>query len=133
MLGWAFGELLAVYTILYVLGGRKIGAANPDGLTCRTEIFALGLSRSYLAAEMRPALPARGRRGQKPPSIQDRLRLWRQNDQLRARRRRSRSCGVDRLDPAAVRYSADVGASGIQDQILATAMTEIPAFRVLNY
>jgi len=66
MLGWAFGELLAVYTILYVLGG-------------------------------------------------------------------SRSCGVDRLDPAAVQYSADVGASGIQDQILATAMTEIPAFRVLNY
>jgi hypothetical protein len=54
MLGWAFGELfLLVYTILYVLGGRDIGAGNPDGLTCRTEIFALGLSRSDLAAEMR--------------------------------------------------------------------------------
>ena len=53
MLGWAFGGRFAVYTIPYVLGGSEIVAAKPDGLTCRTEVFALGLSRSYLAAEMR--------------------------------------------------------------------------------
>jgi hypothetical protein len=55
LMGWALGELAVSYAILYMLAGREVILANSETLTCRTEIFGLGvgLARSYLVREMR--------------------------------------------------------------------------------
>jgi hypothetical protein len=53
LIGWAVGEASVGYTILYALGGRQIVLANSDTLTCRTQIFGIGLTRSYLVRDMR--------------------------------------------------------------------------------
>jgi hypothetical protein len=53
MIGWVIGEASAGYMILYALGGRQIVLANSETLTCRTQIFGIGLTRSYLVREMR--------------------------------------------------------------------------------
>jgi hypothetical protein len=53
LIGWAVGEASVGYRILYALGGRQIVLANSESLTCRTQIFGLGLTRSYLVREMR--------------------------------------------------------------------------------
>jgi hypothetical protein len=53
MLGWAFGESLVGYTVLYALAGKQVIVANPDALSCRTEIFGLGVSKSYLPREIK--------------------------------------------------------------------------------
>jgi hypothetical protein len=53
LLGWAFGELRVSYAILYMLGGREVILANSETVIRRTEIFGLGLAKSYLVPEMR--------------------------------------------------------------------------------
>jgi len=53
MMGWAFGEYFAGYTVLYALAGKQVIVASADGLTCRTEIFGLGSGKSYVAREIR--------------------------------------------------------------------------------
>jgi hypothetical protein len=50
--GWALGELAVSYAILYMLGGREVILANSESLSCKTEIFGLGLAKSYLVREM---------------------------------------------------------------------------------
>jgi len=53
LIGWAVGEASAGYMILYALGGRQIVLTNSETLTCRTQIFGMGLTRSYLVRDMR--------------------------------------------------------------------------------
>jgi hypothetical protein len=53
LVGWTFGELAVTYAILYAIGGREVVQANSDTLTVRTEIFRLGLAKSYRVHEMR--------------------------------------------------------------------------------
>ena len=53
MIGWAFGELSASYTLLYAVGGREVIVANPVTVTRRTKLFGLSWSKTYLVREMR--------------------------------------------------------------------------------
>jgi hypothetical protein len=53
LVGWTFGELAVSYAILYTIGGREVVLANSETLTKRTEIFGLGLAKSYRVSEMR--------------------------------------------------------------------------------
>ena len=53
LMGWVLGELWAAYAILYMVGGREIIQANAETLTCRTQLFGLGWSKTYLVREMR--------------------------------------------------------------------------------
>jgi len=67
MVGWAVGELMVGYLVLYALGGREIILANSEMLTCRKQIFGLGWARAYRVVEMRnlrfqPAESASNRR-----------------------------------------------------------------------
>lgn len=51
--GWTFGEFAVMYAILYAIGGREVIFASSGTLTCRTEIFGVGLAKSYQVREMR--------------------------------------------------------------------------------
>jgi hypothetical protein len=53
MFGWAFGEIVVGYTVLYAIGGREIILVSADTVTCRRQIFRLGVTQSYRASEMR--------------------------------------------------------------------------------
>lgn len=53
MIGWAFGEVVVTYIVLYAMGGREVILANSETVAIRTEIFRLGLAKSYLVREMR--------------------------------------------------------------------------------
>jgi hypothetical protein len=70
LIGWACGELWACFAVLYGLGGKQIIVANAETLTCRTEIFGVGRTRSYRALEMTNLCfqPTRGRGRSKRPS-----------------------------------------------------------------
>jgi hypothetical protein len=51
--GWTVGELAVTYAILYVIGGKEVILANSETLTCKRQIFGLGLAKSYVVREMR--------------------------------------------------------------------------------
>ena len=53
LVGWTVGELAVTYAILYVIGGKEVIFANSETLTCKTQIFGLGLAKSYVVREMR--------------------------------------------------------------------------------
>jgi len=51
--GWTFGEFAVMYAMLYAIGGREVIFASSGTLTCKTEIFGVGLAKSYQVREMR--------------------------------------------------------------------------------
>lgn len=53
LVGWMVGELAVTYAILYVIGGKEVIFANSETLRCKTQIFGLGLAKSYVVREMR--------------------------------------------------------------------------------
>jgi hypothetical protein len=53
MIGWAFGEVVVTYIVLFAIGGREVIRVNSETVTIRTEIFRLGLAKGYLVREMR--------------------------------------------------------------------------------
>ena len=53
LVGWLLGEIAVCYAILYMLGGREVVLANSERLSCTTEIFGLGIAKSYRVGEMR--------------------------------------------------------------------------------
>jgi hypothetical protein len=53
MVGWAVGELMVGYIVLYAIGGRELILVNSETITCTTQIFGLGRAKSYRVGEMR--------------------------------------------------------------------------------
>jgi len=53
MFGWALGETVVGYNVLYAIAGREIILVSADTLTCRKQIFGLGVTKSYPVAGMR--------------------------------------------------------------------------------
>ena len=53
LVGWAVGEIVVGYLVLYAIGGREIILFNSETATCRTQVFGFGLTRSYRISEMR--------------------------------------------------------------------------------
>ncbi len=53
LIGWAVGEVVVTYIVLYAIGGREVILVNSETVTIRTEIFRLGLAKSYRVPEMR--------------------------------------------------------------------------------
>jgi hypothetical protein len=47
MIGWAVGEVVVTYIVLYAIGGREVILVNSETVTIRTEIFRLGLAKCY--------------------------------------------------------------------------------------
>lgn len=53
MLGWAFGDLMGLYFLLHLFGWREIIVVRADSLSRRSEIFGMGLTRTYPTSEIR--------------------------------------------------------------------------------
>lgn len=50
---WYGGGLLALLWVLWQICGREVVTAKPDGLFLRREVFGLGRTRGYVAAQVR--------------------------------------------------------------------------------
>lgn len=53
MCGWIMGEVIAIYSLTRMLGGRDIVQLNDGLLQLRKEAFGLGVSKQYSLAEIR--------------------------------------------------------------------------------
>jgi hypothetical protein len=53
LLGWTLGGAFCIAAVLWQLAGREILTVNPSWLIHRVEVFGFGLSRTYLASDVK--------------------------------------------------------------------------------